>query len=732
MFKTGLSPSRQSVALSTHCKSLIGEARMRLRPYLIALACSSVALNACHHEEVVVEHVRIVPQVSPIQPRRLQYSPVDGNRLLVVEATGQVGVWDVTTVKAPQLFASIDAGAIDAAFSADGQSIATVGVDGHVRWWSTDGRLKWISKGNHASPARAIAIGPNFLASGSEDGELRLWGTDGSPMGEPMHAHQASVVSLAISPHGDLASVGADDTVYLWVHDDHATAPGPSSAQPKVLYRPQNTPFSDHYIGLVRHDPSWGWDHSIAFSPHGDIVVAALLDDSVRLWSVDGTSGAVIPDAHPTRHVRAVSFSPTGDGFATAGFDGMIRHWNVDGSPQGDAIIGHSQPAFSVAFTPSGDQMATAGFDNAVRIWNTADGKRVAEFPRGHTDRVLTVALATHEPAVAVATDTGDARIWNLDGTPRSVPLVGHRGPVVVLAFSPKDDLVASGGHDGTVRLWALDGSPRSEALAVGPDLASIVFSPQGETWAAGTAPFQMWANDRRLWQQPMLPGDRMRCIGFTPRGDAIVTGSALGVLQVWNRNGSPRISPLKQKWEWIAALAVAPDGDYFAAADGAVSGQFFSLFNMDGSPRGEPLTGHWGAIQALAFTPTGQLVAGGDDGVVRLWTFPSRQVQTIDIGLGIDQLGLWRKALWVRANDDTIFFYDQSHTLVATTLLRRNAILTFTPDGWVSGTDQPTRFVRMFRDNGQALSEAEAGHHVSAERVLDALTKAGDAAASS
>jgi WD40 repeat protein len=697
---------------------------MRLRPYLIALACSSVALNGCRHE--VVEPVRIVPQVSPIQPRRLQYSPVDGNRLLVVEATGLVGVWDVTTVKAPLLFANIGAEAIDAAFSPDGQSIATAGVDGHVRLWSADGRLKWISKGNHASPARAIAIGSNFLASGSEDGEVRLWGMDGSPLGEPMHTHQGSVVSLAISRRGDLASVGADDAVYLWTHDDHATAPGPSNAQPTVLHRSENASVGDHFIGLVRHNPSWGWDHSIAFSPHGDIIAAALLDDSVRLWSIDGTARAVIPDAHPTRHVRAVSFSPTGDRFATAGFDGMIREWNLDGSPHGDPIEGHDRVVFSVAFAPHGDRLATAGYDNAIRIWSP-DGVRVAEFPRGHADRVLTVALATHEPAVAVATDTGDARIWNLDGTPRSVPLVGHHGPVVVLAFSPTDDLVVSGGHDGTVRLWALDGSPRSEPLAVGPDLASIVFSPQGDAWAAGTAPFQMWAKDRRLWQQPVPAGDGVRCIGFTPRGDAIVTGSVLGRLQVWNRNGSPRISPLKQKWEWITALAVAPDGDYFAAADGAVNGQFFSLFNMDGSPRGEPLTGHWGAIQALAFTPTGQLAAGGDDGVVRLWTFPSRQVQTIDIGLGIDQLGLWRKALWVRANDDSIFFYDASHQLVATMLLRRNAVLTFTPDGWVSGTDQPTRFVRMFRDNGQMLSDAEAASHVSAEKVLAALKQAGD-----
>ena len=695
---------------------------MRAHSCLVAFACLTAVFDGC--ERTPTEHVRVVAQVSAVEPRRLQFSPANDNRFLAMEAKGQVGIWDLDATGKPQLFASINAGAINAGFSRDGKFLATVGLDGRVRWWSVDGRLLWVSKGGHSAPARAVAVSSSFIASGGEDGTIRLWTLDGSPLGEPISAHQGSVVSLDISIHGDVASVGEDDAVRLWKRIDSGVTPGPPTFEAKVLYQPGGSPYSDHFIGLTRMDTSWGWDRAIAFSPRGDIVAAALLDDSVRLWNIDGTSRIVMSAPHPQRHVRVVSFSPTGDTFATGGFDGMIRQWNLDGSPHGAPINAHERVVFSAAFTSRGDRLATTGYDNIIRIWKT-DGSRLAELPPGHPDRMVTIAFATHEPLLATADDKGGVRLWNFDGTPRGVPLVGHKGLVNALTFSPKDGLIASGGQDQTVRFWNLNGAPRGRAQLAGPRLASVVFSPGGDALAVGTAPFQLFAENKRLWQQEMRSADRVQCISFSPRGDFIVTGSVLGDYQVWNADGSPRIPALKQKWEWITAVAVAPDGDYFAGVDGGSGHPIFGLFNLDGSPRGEPLEGHLGAIASLAFSPSGQLVSGGEDGVVRLWTLPSRQVDTIDLGLSINQLGFWRNVLWVRANGDSVLFFDKSRRLLATTLLRRNSILTFTPDGWVTSSSEPTRFVRVFSEAGEVLPEAQTVRRVSPQKVLDALEKA-------
>ena len=130
-------------------------------------------------------------------------------RLLVVEASGRVGVWDLRQAADAQLFAAIPAGALDAAFAPDGRSLLTVGFDGRVRRWTTDGRLVWASHEGHAGPARAIAVTSDLVVSGGDDAIIRRWTADGSPLGEPLAGHEAAVVSLDVSPRGEIASVAA-------------------------------------------------------------------------------------------------------------------------------------------------------------------------------------------------------------------------------------------------------------------------------------------------------------------------------------------------------------------------------------------------------------------------------------------------------------------------------------------------------------------------------------------
>jgi WD40 repeat protein len=462
----------------------------------------------------------------------------------------------------------------------------------------------------------------------------------------------------------------------------------------------------------------------VAFSPRGDLLAAVLLDDSVRIWGSDGASRAVLSSPHRERHVRGISFSPKGDLFATAGWDGTARFWNADGSPRGEPIEANFNIVLSVSFSPAGDRLATTGKDDRVRIWNS-NGTLWSEFPRGSRDRVTTIALAKDSPMLAAADDRGQVRLWNFDGAPLAKPLAAHKGPVNAVAFSPVGDIVVSAGrNDRIMRLWNVKGgTPVDGPLTVGPRVEALVFSPQGDALAVATAPFQLWRQSKLLWKQPLRSADRVQSISFSPRGDFIVTGTYLGDLQVWNLDGSPRTLALKQKWEYIAAVAVAPGGDYFAAVNGGGEQRIFSLFNLDGSPRGAPLEGGFGWISALAFSPGGQLVSGGEDGVVRFWTLPSRQVETIDVGLPINQLGFWHDVLWVRADGESVFFYDTQRKLRASVLLRSAAALAFSEDGWYGGGGQLSRYVRVFRESGEVLSEEEAARYMSSSRLMASLT---------
>jgi WD40 repeat protein len=677
---------------------------------------------ACRRSQQPTEPLRVVPQISPVEPRRVSFSPADEGRLLVMESSGLVGLWDIDPAEKPQLFATIRGYTIDAAFSPDGRFVATVGLDGRLRWWRADGRLEWVSGVGHKGPARAVAVASDFIATGGEDGTIRLWGRDGSALGEPLSAHERSLVSIAASPRGDLVSVGAEDTVRFWKRVRNE--PGPTSQvgfESNILHRADNPPYADQFVRLAWYDTSWGWDRSVAFSPGGDAFAVTLLDHSLHIWNTDGTSRAVVRDAHLRRPVRGVSFSPAGDRLATAGFDGRVRLWNLDGSPYGEPIEAHYGMVFSVAFSPSGNRLATAGRDDTVRIWNP-NGTLAFEFPRGHKDRVSTVAFASDEPVFAVAHKGGGVRTWAFDGDPRSTLLKGQKEVIGALAFSPKSDLLAAGRNDGTVWLWQGNGKQVGRSFAAGPKLATLAFAPRDDILAVGAAAFQLWKEGRRLWRQPLGSVDRVVSIAFSPEGDFIVTGSFLGRVQVWNPDGSAQTEALKQKWENIVAVAVPPSGDSFAAVVGGSKPEI-TLFNLDGSPRGAPLEGHLAATSALAYTPDGRLVSGSKDGTVRFWTLPSGPVESIDVGLPVDQLGFWRDLLWVRAGGEYLFFYDGGGKLIATVVLRRESVLAYTPGGWYSGPVRADRYVRLFTESGEAVPPADALRRMSPSRVLQSIT---------
>ena len=180
--------------------------RLRGLPLLLLLTLGA----ACRHGGGEPAHV--VPQLDPMQPRRVAFAPGGGERLLVLEATGLVGIWDVADLGHPERLAWIPAGAVDACFTADGKDVVTGGWDGRLRRWSGNGRLVWTSAVGHDGPVRALAIGADGIVSGGEDGTLRFWSLEGTARRAPLAAHQGFVVSVAISPGGDLASAGVDES----------------------------------------------------------------------------------------------------------------------------------------------------------------------------------------------------------------------------------------------------------------------------------------------------------------------------------------------------------------------------------------------------------------------------------------------------------------------------------------------------------------------------------------
>ena len=196
-----LPPSRTAILsrgaysdLSRYRQRWWGTGACAALPLLLLLAFGA----ACRHGGG--EAAYVVPQLDAVQPRRVAFAPGDGERLLVLEATGLVGIWDVTDLGHPERLAWIPAGAIDACFTADGKDVVTAGWDGRLRRWTGGGRLVWTSAVGHDGPVRA-------RGGRSRRNRVRRRGRHAALLvarrgGEPRAAHRAQgfVVSVAVSP----------------------------------------------------------------------------------------------------------------------------------------------------------------------------------------------------------------------------------------------------------------------------------------------------------------------------------------------------------------------------------------------------------------------------------------------------------------------------------------------------------------------------------------------------
>ena len=309
-------------------------------------------------------------------------------------------------------------------------------------------RLKAVF--SHPGPIVGAAFSPDgsTVISGGMDGTARLWNAaSGKTICSPLH-HGGEWVRVAFSPDGrtvltcSVDQTGSEsNTARLW---DGTTG---QSLGPSLHLRPQ--------VQI--------W--SAAFHPDGRLVLTGLEDNVARLW--DLAAGKPIgPLLNHQILPYSMAFSPDGKSMLTGSADGIARHWDTaTGKPIG-APMNHRGRVWSVAFSPDGRTIATSGADRTARLWEAATGKPLGP-PLRHESQVRCVAFNPDGKSILTGCLDKDARLWDA-ATGQLIGLLGHQGSVHTVAFSPDGKSILTGSLDGTLRLWDADpGKPIGKVLEI-------------------------------------------------------------------------------------------------------------------------------------------------------------------------------------------------------------------------------------------------------------------------
>ena len=307
-------------------------------------------------------------------------------------------------------------------------------------------------------------------------------------------------------------------------------------------------------------------------------ILKAWIEAGAKGPTGDGTPLLSVPKIEPTGPVRrpvyAAAWSPDAE-FLAVGRYREVELLGRDRAPL-STIDGLMGKVNVVAFLPEGRLVAAggvSGLGGEIGVWDILTGEVIWK-KSIHRDAVTAGAVSPDGRLIATGSYDQTISVWDAaTGEPKAT-LTGHNSAVFGLAFHPNKPILASASGDRTIKLWATGSGARLDTLTEPTaEQSDIAFSPDGTRLYAGGADnrLRVWSVDSgqagttKILISHFAHEAPIVALASSPDGRVIVTASEDATVKFWEANALAQVAAPAAQSDWVAALAISPEGRQIA-----------------------------------------------------------------------------------------------------------------------------------------------------------------------